>query len=445
VLTGLAVLLITAPVAHAQAGEPVTVSTVVGDAGSATTTTVMSAETVTAETVSVQGTLSAGSNNVPDVQISVAAEDGEVVGTATTDSNGKWSVVLEEPGTYVVTIDVDTLPDNVSLRDPERTSVTVDVSAGRPKGVLFALADSAAVSAPGRADRLFDLFAAGLRLGLIVALAAVGLTVIYAVTDLTNFMHGEILTFGAIAAWILNSASWGPVWPIVFAGIGGVVLGAGMGGALELGLWRPLRARRTGSVAAMVVSIGLALVLRNLYQLTFESSPRPYREYGSQGPISIGPIDITAKDLWAMGICTVLLVIAALLLRFTRTGTSIRAVADEPALASASGIGVNRVILLVWIFGAGLTAAAGVLYGVTNTVEWDMGFRLLLIIFAAVVLGGLGSPAGAALGAILVGVTTEMSTYWIDTDLKFAVALVALIGVLLVRPQGLLGRAQRVA
>jgi branched-chain amino acid transport system permease protein len=218
-----------------------------------------------------------------------------------------------------------------------------------------------------------------------------------------------------------------------------------MGGALELGLWRPLRARRTGSVAAMVVSIGLALVLRNLYQLTFESSPRPYREYGSQGPISIGPIDITAKDLWAMGICTVLLVIAALLLRFTRTGTSIRAVADEPALASASGIGVNRVILLVWIFGAGLTAAAGVLYGVTNTVEWDMGFRLLLIIFAAVVLGGLGSPAGAALGAILVGVTTEMSTYWIDTDLKFAVALVALIGVLLVRPQGLLGRAQRVA
>jgi branched-chain amino acid transport system permease protein len=125
-------------------------------------------------------------------------------------------------------------------------------------------------------------------------------------------------------------------------------------------------------------------------------------------------------------------------------GTAMRAVADNRDLAESSGIDVERVILVTWVAGAGLAGLGGVLQGASETVQWDMGFKLLLLIFAAVVLGGLGTAYGAMVGAFIVGVTVEMSTFWIDANVKNAVALGVLVIMLLVRPQGLLGTRERI-
>jgi branched-chain amino acid transport system permease protein len=144
-----------------------------------------------------------------------------------------------------------------------------------------------------------------------------------------------------------------------------------------------------------------------------------------------------------MGICIAVLLAMTYLLRRTRVGTAIRAVADNPDLAASSGIAVNRIITVVWILCGGLAALGGVLYGLSVDVKYDMGFLLLLSMFAAVVLGGLGNAYGAVLGAIVIGVVQETSGLFVDTAYKFVVALVVLILVLLIRPQGILGQPER--
>ena len=140
----------------------------------------------------------------------------------------------------------------------------------------------------------------------------------------------------------------------------------------------------------------------------------------------------------------VVLVAVSLLIQLTRMGKATRAVADNPGLAASSGINVQRVIALVWIVGVALAALSGVLLGVTQGFDFQIGFKLLLLIFAAVVLGGLGTIWGAMLGAFVIGIFVEVSTLFVPAELKYVGALAVLIIVLLIRPQGLLGRAQRV-
>ncbi|HEU5302655.1 MAG TPA: branched-chain amino acid ABC transporter permease, partial [Acidimicrobiia bacterium] len=293
-------------------------------------------------------------------------------------------------------------------------------------------------------DRIVDLAAGGLRLGLIVAVAAVGLSLVFGTTGLINFAHGELLAFGAIVAWYLNSSASGLGLPLVVAGVLAVIAGGAFGGALERGLWRPLRRRRTGNVALLVVSIGLGLFLRSVYQIGFGSAPKSYEQYAVQEAWDIGPLDILPKSAATIVICAVILVVVALLLLKTRLGTAVRAVTDNQDLSASSGIDVQRVILSVWIACGALAAAAGVLLGMTQTVEYDMGFKVLLVIFAAMILGGLGSAFGAMVGGIVLGLTLEVSTFWIPTDFKNAIALAVLILVLLVRPQGILGVRERI-
>jgi branched-chain amino acid transport system permease protein len=129
----------------------------------------------------------------------------------------------------------------------------------------------------------------------------------------------------------------------------------------------------------------------------------------------------------------------------TRLGTAVRAVTDDPDLAESSGVDVKRIILTVWIVTAGLAALGGVLLGTTESVQWDMGLRILLVMFAAVILGGLGTSFGAIIGGLVIGVISEVSTFWFPTDYKVAFALLVLILVLLVRPQGILGVRERIA
>jgi len=165
---------------------------------------------------------------------------------------------------------------------------------------------------------------------------------------------------------------------------------------------------------------------------------------GRDGAWGLGPVSLAPKDFAIIGICVVALVGVALVLQRTRLGTSMRAVADNKELAEASGIDVQRVILAVWVGGGALSALAGVLYALTEQAQWDIGLRLLLLMFAAVVLGGLGTAYGPMLGGLVIGVTSEVSTFWFPTDFKVVFALGVLIVVLLFRPQGILGVRERV-
>jgi branched-chain amino acid transport system permease protein len=202
--------------------------------------------------------------------------------------------------------------------------------------------------------------------------------------------------------------------------------------------------RRTGTVARMLVSIGLALFLRYLYQVIFEGNPKAFRQYSVQGPFDIGPVSLPPREYVVSMVSLVVLIAVGVLLQRTRLGTAVRAVSDERDLASASGIDVRRVVLVVWISGGMLAGLGGVLLAVSQSVQWNLGFRLLLTMFAAVVLGGLGNPYGAMVGGLVVGVASQVSTYWVPADFQIAIALAILILVLLIRPQGLLGVRERV-
>jgi branched-chain amino acid transport system permease protein len=196
----------------------------------------------------------------------------------------------------------------------------------------------------------------------------------------------------------------------------------------------------------MIVTIGLALSARYAYVYFFGAGLEAYQQYTTQSVIEIGPISLTPRSLFVMGLSTAVIVGVAMFLLKARFGKAIRAVSDNPDLASSTGIDTNRVILIVWILGAALAGLGGVLYGLDFGVKWDMGFTLLLMMFAAITLGGLGNPFGSLLGSLVIGIFVEMWTWIIPNanDLKTTGALFALIVILLIRPQGLLGSKERI-
>ncbi len=382
-------------------------------------------------------------NDEPVEGVDLEVELGdEVIDTATTDADGAWRVdVPEADTTYSVTLDVDTLPDGVGLRDPDRATLdNVRVRSGL-KPVLFPLGEPTS-SGPSSWEQIIDLAAEGVRFGLVLAVASLGLSLVFAVTGLTNFAHGELVTFGALVAYLFSVSML--ELPLPVAGLLAVVLGGAFGAANELVLFRPLRRRRSGTISLIVVTIGLGLFLRNLYLVLFEGRPRPYQDYTIQTNLDLGPISLRQKDLWIMALCVIVLLGVALIMEKTRLGMSLRAVADIKDLAEASGIDVNRVILHTWIGCGALAALGGVLFGISDTVSADLGFNLLLLMFAAVVLGGLGTAYGPVVGAVIIGVVSQVSTYWISTKYRIAVALAVLIIAVIVRPQGILGRKERI-
>jgi neutral amino acid transport system permease protein len=228
------------------------------------------------------------------------------------------------------------------------------------------------------------------------------------------------------------------------AAIPSIILGAAIGWGQEKALWKPLRQRGMGLIPMMVVSIGLGFVLRFLILIIFGGLPRAYPDFASQGAAQLLGFSVVPKQLVTIGVSLVILAGVGLFLQRTLAGTALRAVRDSRDLAESSGINVNRVIALTWTLGAGLAAMGGVFFGLTESVQWDMGFSLLLLMFAAVVLGGLGTAYGTMLGGFIVGVSVEMSTLVVPTELKNAVGLALLIIMLLVRPQGILGVRERI-
>ena len=398
-----------------------------------------SAQTEPAGTEQVSGTLRTNASGpIEGVEVVVTTADGAEVETAETDENGQWAVPLPGPGQYTVTIDAEDLPEGVVLTGENTRTVTVE--AGRNQGVIIALSDGSR-EAGGGTVRWVQLLVEGLRFGLLIAMAAVGLSLIFGTTGLTNFAHGELVTIGAIAAWFINVQGGVPLVP---AALIAMVIGAGVGALNELAIWRPLRRRGTGLVAALVISIGLSLLLRYLYQIIFGGGSEAYADYRGQRAVDYGAFTMTNADLSSIVIALVVLLLVAVMLQRTKIGKAMRAVSDNRDLAASSGINVNRVILVVWMMGGALAALGGVLLGLSDEVQWDMGFRLLLLMFAGVTLGGLGTAYGALVGSIVVGVFVQMSTLVIPNDVKYVGGLLLLIVILIVRPQGILGSRVRV-
>jgi len=398
----------------------------------------------TAEASTVSGTLTAAGKPVAGVRI-VANQNGKTVAQARTDANGAWTLAVPAPGIYELQLDPSTLPAGVTAARSVLPSFRV--FGGFPQHALFPLTAKGekTETGPSRFDQLLNLFVSGIRFGLIVALCAVGLSMIYGTTGLVDFAHGELVTFGALIAYLVNTMTSGPKLPFWIAALIGVAATGLLGSVFELGIFRPMVRRRTGAVSRMLVSIGLALFLRYLYEIIFDASPRSFRQYAAPSPIKIGPLEVPARDYVIMAICLVTLLAVGATLRRSRLGTAVRAVADERDLSWSSGIDVERVVLIVWFGGAALAGLGGIMLGLgSEGVQWNMGFRVLLATFAAVILGGLGSPYGAMAGGLVVGVASQVGTYWLPSDLQFAIALAILIIVLLVRPQGIFGVRERI-
>jgi branched-chain amino acid transport system permease protein len=399
----------------------------------------------------IAGRLVSGTTPIEGVRVTAQAVDvpngAGFKGEATSDADGRWAIAVPGPGVYRVALDRDTIPDRFALANPSRSQLPrfqMFPGATVRNAVFLFKGGTGGIAVPSRWEQLIRLFVSGIRVGLIIGVCSVGLSLIYGTTGLVNFAHGELVTLGALIAWFFNAGTNGPELALVFAAVIAVVLSGVFGSALELVLWRPMVRRRSGLVARMLVSIGLALFLRYWFEILFGAGTRSYQQYATQPGVDFGPLNLPVKSYIVMAISAITLVAVGVALQRTRLGTAIRAVADERDLAASSGIDVRRIIMVVWTAGAALAGLGGILLAVSQGVQYNMGFRLLLTMFAAVVLGGLGSAFGAMVGGLVVGVASEMSTYWFSPDFKFAVALVILILVLLVRPQGILGVRERV-
>jgi neutral amino acid transport system permease protein len=382
---------------------------------------------------------------VEGVQITATDADGEEVDVAATGEDGTWVLVLPGPGEYSFSLDTDTLPEGVSLRNEDRATTSFSMSPGQQRTLLFPLVEGEGGGARGvatRLDRLPQMLFLGLRFGLIIAMSAVGLSLIYGTTGLVNFAHGELVTLGALLAWLFNVTFGLHLFIAAPLAVGTAFFA---GGAIDRGFWRPLRNRGTSLIAMLVVSIGVSLMIRYVYLYLFGGRTRPFAQYSIQtNTQELFGITFVPKDIWIIGVSVLLLVLVAIALQTTRIGKATRAVSDNKDLAESSGIDVERVILFVWATGAALAAVGGVFLGLTEQVNWQGGFQLLLLMFAGVTLGGLGTAYGALVGSIIVGVAVQVSTLFIAAELKNVAALLILVLILLVRPQGILGRKERV-
>lgn len=391
------------------------------------------------------------------VKVTVADAAGAPLGEGVTDPKGVALVCIDEKVDLTVTIDTATLPEGKALAEGEET-LTIAAANFKTniKTVTYFTGEAQRVT-EGYWDRLFDAIVNGIRLGIVIAICSVGLSLIFGTTGLTNFAHGELVTFGGILAYAF---SVGLGWPFLPSALAAVVLGGLLGLGLDWGMWARLRRRGVGLISQMVVSVGLSIVLLNVFFMYFGNATKRYTAWNKQTASSFGPVDITQRDLVAGIVSLVALVAVALTLQKTRLGKATRAVSDNPDLASSTGIDSQKIIRIVWFLGGALAALGGVVRGLDEGVKGDMGANLLFLMFAGITLGGLGSAYGALVGGFVIGVFVEVSTMgipvlpdipwfeWISngvpTELKTVPALAILILILLFRPQGILGRKERV-
>jgi neutral amino acid transport system permease protein len=278
----------------------------------------------------------------------------------------------------------------------------------------------------------------GLTLGSVYALGAVGLTLVYGILKLVNFAHGDFLTFGAYMAYLVN-VTWG--MPLVAAILFAMVTTAVLGVFFERIMWGPMRRRGAGFLQLILMTIGLAFVIRSVIQFIWGTEIREL-DVDVTSSVEFLGLRIGQTELMVVVVGFVVLTAIGLLLRFSLLGKQMRAVADDLELAETAGIDTRRVILYTWIFAGALAGLAGVLAAATTNIKPELGFELLLPIFAAVVLGGIGDAFGALAAGVVLGLVIEWSTLFIEARWKVAVGFVVLVLVLIVRPQGIFGKAK---
>jgi len=379
---------------------------------------------------------------VAGVTIVVTTPAGAEVVRGETGSDGKVVLPVPAKDSYVITLDVESLPDGVSLINDEKASASIEKDAftTNDKLVRFFTGASAS-SSTSLLDKILQRSVDGVRLGLIIAICSVGLSLIFGTTGLTNFAHGEMVTFGGLMAFWINVILGIPLLlgaPLV------IVLGGVFGYLFNELIFGRLRKRGIGLISQLVVSVGLSIMLRNFYLYQFGGRTRPLDDFSLQVAKKFGPVSITMRDLTTAIISLVVLVGVAMFLQRSRTGKAIRAVSDNTTLASSTGIDTQRIIRIVWISGGALAAMGGIFRGLDEQVGFEMGSGLIFLMFAGITLGGLGSAYGALVGGFFVGLFVELASLVVPAELKNAPALLILVVVLIVRPQGILGRKQRV-
>ncbi len=280
--------------------------------------------------------------------------------------------------------------------------------------------------------QLAQLIVNGISVGSIIALAAVGLTLTYGILRLANFAHGDFMTLGAYLTLLANTSGVN-IWLSMILGAIGTVAAMLLSEKL---LWSVMRDRRASSTTLIIISIGLALFIRNGIILIWGGSNRDYNVPVSPAKDILG-LKVPQNQLVVMFLAVLAILALHYLLQNTKIGKAMRAVADDIDLARVSGINVDRVVIWTWLIAGSLTALGGSMYGLITAVRPNMGWFLILPMFAAVILGGIGNPYGAIAAALVIGITQEVSTPLLGSQYKQGVALLIMILVLLIRPKGL--------
>ncbi len=300
---------------------------------------------------------------------------------------------------------------------------------------------------------MLQVLADGLIIGSIISLGAVGLSVTFSILRFSNFGHGELLAWGAYLAFSalalltavlgLPTAAIAPFsfgWPLLLACLVAAALVAGIALLMDFALFKRLRLQ--GSITLVIASFGAALAMRNLLLFFYGGIPRYYTQ-DLQIAITIlprsqwGGLRITADQLFVVGLTAVVVIALHQFLSRSTLGRAMRATAHNPQLARVAGIDPERVLRLTWILGGALAALAGVFAGLTVQLRPTLGLDLLLPLFAAVILGGIGSVWGAVIGGLVVGLAESAAVATVGAEWRAAASFVVLIGILLVRPTGL--------
>lgn len=378
----------------------------------------------------------------PVVGATVSATNGTFENEGVTDEDGRTRIgVTDKDSAWTVELVKTSLPSGVTAPDSFEFVQEATFGAGSTVTKNFTL-EAAVRQTTSFWDQLASRVVNGLNFGLMLALAAIGLSLVFGTTGLSNFAHGEMVTFGALIALLFSGGLGWSIWIAIPLAI---LFSALFGLSMDAGIWRPLRRKGLGTVQLMIVSIGLSLALRYVYQMFVGGGTQQLPGAVVQTIPGLGPIRLTITDVISMAVSIVVIAGFAWWLMRTRIGRATRAVSDNPSLAAASGIDVDSVVRVVWVVAAALAGLSGILWAYFRPgIKWDMGTSILLLIFAAVTLGGLGTAFGALIGSIIVGLLVEVSTLWIPSDLKYVGALVVLIVILLFRPQGILGRRERI-
>jgi branched-subunit amino acid ABC-type transport system permease component len=278
----------------------------------------------------------------------------------------------------------------------------------------------------------------GLVTASVLAIAAVGLTLQVGVTNLVNFAFADFLTLGAYLAWSMNVGLHLNFW--LAAALASLSVGV-VAVVANILVIRPFLRRRTPLVFLLIVTIGLSLILGNLNLAIWGSGYRSF-DVAAQQPVHVGPMQFTNDQFLIIGISIAAMVGLRLLLSRTKLGKAMRSMSDSVELARASGIDTDRVTHVVWMLSGTLAGLAGVVLALNlTTFDTGLGSNILFVIFAAMILGGVGSPTGAILAAVVLGLATEVSAVVVNSAYKNDIAFLALVAVLLIRPQGIVRMA----